>query len=100
MKLFFRQWLTALQKIELEVFLILILLVVWTLLIHLFEWIGYFDSLYFSVITLAGIGYGDIAPLTVGGKVVSMVYWLIGVPLFIIAWLLVIELLKWSPKGA
>jgi len=100
MKIFFKQWLTALQKIELEVFLIVLLLVVWTLLIHLFEWIGYFNSLYFSVITLAGIGYGDIAPLTVGGKIVAMVYGLIGVPLFVVAWLLIIELFKGSSKGA
>lgn len=31
-----------------------------------------FDALYFSVVTLATVGYGDIAPQTTGGRVIAM----------------------------
>ena len=37
------------------------------------------DSLYFCVITLATVGYGDFAPHTSLGKVFTMVYLLLGI---------------------
>ena len=36
------------------------------------------DALYFSVITLATVGYGDFAPRTATGKVFTMVYLMLG----------------------
>lgn len=41
------------------------------------------DSLYFCVVTLATIGYGDLAPKTVFGKVFTMIYIFGGLGLFI-----------------
>lgn len=41
------------------------------------------DSLYFSVITLATVGYGDFAPKTSAGKVFTIVYLFIGIGLFV-----------------
>src|SRR5262245_49346752 len=35
---------------------------------------GYLDSLYFCVITLATVGYGDLTPTTAPGKIFTMVY--------------------------
>ncbi len=38
-----------------------------------------FNSLYFSVITLTTVGYGDFSPHTVIGKVFTMVYIIVGI---------------------
>ena len=36
------------------------------------------DSLYFSVITLTTVGYGDFSPKTTPGKIFTMIYILVG----------------------
>jgi hypothetical protein len=40
---------------------------------------GVIDSLYFSVVTLATIGYGDLAPATRIGKIFTILYVFTGV---------------------
>lgn len=40
---------------------------------------SYIDSLYFSVITLSTIGYGDFSPQTTGGKLFTIFYILLGI---------------------
>ncbi len=40
---------------------------------------GWIDSLYFSVITLTTVGYGDLHPATAAGKLFTAGYVLIGV---------------------
>ena len=39
---------------------------------------SYLDALYFSVITLTTVGYGDFSPATPLGKVMAMVYIFLG----------------------
>jgi len=39
------------------------------------------DSLYFTVITLSTIGFGDFAPKTDAGKIFTMVYIFVGISL-------------------
>jgi hypothetical protein len=39
------------------------------------EWV---DCLYFSVVTLTTVGYGDVAPATPGGKIFTIFYIIIG----------------------
>jgi voltage-gated potassium channel len=40
------------------------------------------DALYFAVITMATIGYGDLSPETTTGKVFTMFYALVSVGIF------------------
>jgi len=52
-----------------------------TVVYHYLEDWGWFDSLYFSVITLTTVGYGDLAPSTTASKLFTMVYLGIGISL-------------------
>ncbi len=47
---------------------------------YLEDW-GWVDSLYFSVITLTSVGYGDLAPSTSGSKLFTVFYILTGLSL-------------------
>ena len=41
------------------------------------------DSVYFTVITLTTVGYGDLSPTTPGSKIFTIVYILIGIGLLV-----------------
>lgn len=45
---------------------------------HLEGW-GWIDAVYFSVITLTTIGFGDFAPVTQEGKLFTIFYIVIGI---------------------
>ena len=55
-----------------------IILLIGTIAYHFIEKWSWVDSMYFSVITLTTIGYGDISPQTDGGKIFTIVYILVG----------------------
>lgn len=50
---------------------------------HFVEKLSWVDSIYFTVITLATVGYGDITPVTVAGKIFTIFYVITGVGIFI-----------------
>jgi len=50
---------------------------------HVIEKWGWFDSVWFAVITIATVGYGDFIPQTVPGKIFTMLYLFVGIGLFI-----------------
>jgi voltage-gated potassium channel len=57
-------------------------------LFALFEHRSFGDSLWWSVVTALTIGYGDISPATVGGRVVSIAFqhfWIFGIAPLVIA---------------
>jgi len=58
--------------------LVAILLASGTIFYWRFEDWSILDSLYFSVITLTTVGYGDLAPTTAPTKVFTIVYILMG----------------------
>ena len=74
------------QKLEAELILFACIVIIGSYILHIVEWLSYFDAIYFSIITLASIGYGDIVPYTIMWKIVVMFYALIWLPLFITMW--------------
>jgi len=63
--------------------LLVMLVGVGTVFYSLVEGWNWFDALYFTVITLATVGYGDFAPQTVLGKAFTIAYILLGLGLFV-----------------
>lgn len=57
---------------------LIVLIVLHGLAIARFEGIGIAESLYFTFVTAFTIGYGDIAPMTPAGRVLSLLVGFIG----------------------
>lgn len=49
------------------------------------EDLRWLDSVYFSVITISTVGYGDISPETAAGKIFTMIYVVVGIGVFVAA---------------
>ncbi|KPK13067.1 MAG: hypothetical protein AMJ56_03635 [Anaerolineae bacterium SG8_19] len=60
---------------------VVLLLTIGTIFFSQIEGWDILDALYFSVVTLSTVGYGDFAPETSAGKVFAVVYMLIGLGL-------------------
>ena len=69
----------ALWKIQGIVYGLVIWLVVNAAAIAYFEKMPFADALYFTLITGLTIGYGDIAPVTIGGRVIAILTGLLGI---------------------
>ena len=65
-------------------FLFVGLLVAGTVVYSIVEGWSPLDSLYFSVVTLATVGYGDLHPVTDLGKAFTIVYILTGVGVLVV----------------
>lgn len=59
--------------------LALLLLTFGTIFYHLVEKFSWLNAYYFSVVTLATVGYGDLTPHTAIGKFVTTLYIFMGV---------------------
>ncbi len=59
--------------------LTLLTLTAGTIIYHIVEKFPWVDAYYFSVITLATVGYGDFTPHTTFGKLFTTVYIFVGV---------------------
>ena len=44
---------------------------------------GYFESLYFTVTVMTGVGLGDITPVTMTGRAIAMTMMLAGTAIFV-----------------
>lgn len=71
----------ALRDPEFEVLLTLVVLVLGlgTVFYHGVEGWRYLDALYFCVVTLGTVGFGDFAPQTDAGKIFTIVYMFVGI---------------------
>ena len=80
---FFRELRDLFKQPEYRAILVwvIILLVIGTIFYNQVEGWEVLDSLYFSVVTLSTVGYGDLAPDTAAGKVFTIVYMLVGLGL-------------------
>lgn len=68
---------------------ILIIVIIGTLAFYCTESRDLFHSFYFTTITMATVGYGDMAPMTYPGKILAIIYGFMGAPLFIgLTWIL------------
>ena len=57
----------------------LIILAIGTINYHYLEGWSWIDALYFSIITLTTIGYGDFSPQTTAGKLFTIAYIILGI---------------------
>lgn len=78
---FIKGFWAALHDPEYEVLITLALVILGTgtLFYHGTEGWSWLDSLYFCVITLTTVGYGDITPHTVPGKLFTIAYIFVGI---------------------
>lgn len=63
----------------------LTLILIATIFFWLVEGWSLLDSVYFSVVTIATVGYGDLAPKTALGKIFTIVYVFCGIGIFFVA---------------
>lgn len=64
-------------------FFILLLVIVGAFFYHQVEGWNYLNSVYFCVVTLATVGYGDFTPKTNPGKIFTIFYIMIGIGAFV-----------------
>jgi len=67
------------KKIYFVITFLIIMLIIGTFAYHNIEGWGYVDSIYFSATTLATVGFGDIHPVTLFGKLFTVIYIFVGV---------------------
>lgn len=81
MMIFFRTIIAYLKDKQYRNLLLLtgLVLIIGMLAYRFFEGWSYLDALYFSIITLTTVGYGDFSPETTGGKIFTIVYIIIGI---------------------
>ena len=69
-------------RLRISFFLMLFVLTAGTAGFMFFEQKEFFDAVYFTIVTIATVGYGDITPATYGGKMISIVLIVGGVGTF------------------
>lgn len=82
---FFEDLFETLRGKEFQGLLLLVLLVLLagTVSYHVLEGWDFVDSLYFTVVTLTTIGFGDLAPKTSAGKLFTVAYIFVGLGLIL-----------------
>lgn len=76
--------LTGLKRVRLLLLLLpLVILVIGTAGFMLLEKLSFTDALYFTIVTVSTVGYGDIHPTTTAGKIFGIVIIIFGIGTFL-----------------
>ena len=75
-------------------------IVIGSTLYHWLEGWSWLDSLYFVVITLTTIGYGDLSPTTPATKLITIFYGINGIVLLLMLFDVIRTLRGWEINGA
>ncbi|MBN1644181.1 MAG: two pore domain potassium channel family protein [Dehalococcoidales bacterium] len=72
-----------LKKLPVILVLPVLVLLIGTIGFILLEKLSFLNALYFTIVTVATVGYGDIHPITVGGKIFTIIVIFIGIGTFL-----------------
>ena len=67
------------SKLSVPIAMLVIVLLIGTFAYHNVEGWRCLDSLYFTVVTITTIGYGDFAPVTDVGKIITIIFPFLGI---------------------
>ena len=70
-------------RLKIFIFIFLIILLTGVIGFIYIEGLTFVDALYFTIVTIATVGYGDIHPVTYTGKVLSLILIICGVGTFL-----------------
>ena len=82
----FKSFRKTLRNPELRLLILITFTVIFigVIFYHFQEKLSWVDSFYFTIITLATVGYGDITPQTEIGKIFTSLYVLVGIGILIV----------------
>lgn len=69
------------SRLSIPIVILIILILIGMFAYHRVEDWRYLDSLYFTIVTVTTIGYGDFAPQTDMGKIFTIIFPLLGIGL-------------------
>jgi NADH:ubiquinone oxidoreductase subunit K len=61
----------------------IVVVIIGTIGMMAIEHLSFVDALYFTIVTIATVGYGDVTPVTTGGKVFSIFLIIVGIGSFV-----------------
>lgn len=79
------------EKMLYWVSILLTIIISGALFFHLIEWHSLFDSFYFVMMTMTTVWYGDIVPQSHIWKILTIIYALTWIPLFVFLWWFIVE---------
>jgi voltage-gated potassium channel len=79
------------EKMLYGVTILLTIIISGALFFHIIEWHSLFDSFYFVMMTMTTVWYGDIVPQSHIWKILTIIYALTWIPLFVFLWWFIVE---------
>ena len=73
----------AIKRLRILLSLPIVVLIIGTSGFMLLEKLSFIDAIYFTIVTISTVGYGDIHPTTLAGKIFGIVLIFIGIGTFL-----------------